>query len=1716
MLILANGSADNTTVNSYGVMYISSGGTANNTTVNSYGYMRISSGGVANSTTVNSMGSMFISSGGVANSTTVNSSGVMYISGGVANSTTVNSRGSMYIYSGGTATNIVAESGAKLTITVASNTYIQGTYAGSAFEMKNAFISGYTVNSSRWMYISSGGVANSATVNYDGYMFISSGGTANSTTVNSVGLMYIYSGGTANNTTVNKWGNMNISSGGTAISTTVNCNGRMFIYSGGVHRGSLQIESGAVVSASRCKIDFTVSGRSVEDNYLINDLSLINGTPTYTVTVSAEQEFGTYKLAQGAGNLTGTLSIGDGTVDYGSITVNGNALEYNQIQYTLTQTDGNLLLDVQAAIVPAVFIYSSGTLTSSGAEITGATISGGNNSMYISNGGVANSTTLLNKGTMIISSGGTANSTTIYSNCTMTVSNGGIANQTTVNSLGAMHISSGGIANYTTITGDLYWGLGSMTVSRGGVANNTTVKGFMFISSGGVADSTTVHYLGDMYISSGGVANNTTVNSDGKIDIRSGGTATNIVASNGARLSIDVASNTHIQGTYNGSAFEMKDAHISGYTVNSWGNIFISRGGTADNTIVNSGGYVIIYSGGTASNTTVNYSGCMSISGGTHRGTLQIESGATVKVSAYTGGVIDFTVSERTTADGYLINDLSLISGTPTYTITVSTDQAFGTYKLAQGASSFTGSIYIVNDRGTFGSITVNGGAFIYYGIGYLLTQENGNLELTIGDFTPPKIPTATANITALTNQDVVVTVLYSEDSFVKQYRIGETGEWQNYSEAFTVTDNTTIYFRAEDAAGNERTSQFVIDYIDKVAPTLEISGNATIWTNQDVVLTAAVSDGVVEYFDGANWGAGNTITATENGTYTFRVTDLAGNVTEKSVTVDKIDKVAPTLEISGNATEPTNKDVILTAIASDGTIEYRNGAEWIEGNKLTVSENGTYQFRVTDAAGNVTEKSVVVDMIDKVAPTLEISGNVTEPTNKDVVLTATVSDGTIEYYDGKSWVEGDKLTVSDNGTYKFRVTDAAGNVTEKSVTVDMIDKVAPTLEISGNATAPTNQDVVLTATASDGTIEYFANGIWNIGNSITVTENGTYQFRVTDAAGNITEKSVTVDMIDKVAPILEISGNATAPTNKDVVLTATASDGTVEYFANGKWNKGNTITASENGTFNFRVTDAAGNVAEKSVVVNMIDKVAPTLEINGNIDTPTNKDVVLTATVSDGTVEYFNGKDWVEGNSITATENGTYQFRVTDAAGNVTEKSVTVDMIDKVAPILEISGNATAPTNQEVVLTATASDGTVEYFANGKWNIGSSLTATDNGTYQFRVTDAAGNVTEKSVIVDMIDKVAPSKPVASADVTSETKDPVTVSAAFSNDSAVKQYSLDNKTWYNYTSGVVMESNGTVYFRGIDAAGNVSQVAVYEVNNIIAAPDVIDGDLDGNGLADVILRHTKQGYSGAWLTTGDKKIIKWGSLSDIKSGTEILGTGKLVGSADDGQDIFFADSKTVGAWNVVDGKVTGYKSIMSVNATTNVIGLGDFNGDGATDLLLRSTSGDLGFYGTDGTGWEYLIGLGKEWSVAAIGDLNGDGLADTIVRHDAGFAGTFLTQTDGTVKWANLDTLKSDMTIVGTGDFNGDGVDDVLLQKDDGWVGAWLVEDGRVDSFIGLCTNKNTIEQIADFNGDGIDDLRVRDGNAIGVLYVNGEDNTTWQYFQSVGTEWDTSFSALA
>ena len=179
MYVSSGGTATDTTVNEWGELYVSSGGTATNTTVNEGGYLYVENSGTATNTTVDEWGNIYVSSGGTATDTTVNEEGALYVSsGGTATDTTVNEGGTLCVESGGTATAITANAGARLFFTVAPDTCIQGTSAGSSVEITNGYVSGYTVNEGGFLFVSSGGTATDTTVDEGGELYVDSGGTA--------------------------------------------------------------------------------------------------------------------------------------------------------------------------------------------------------------------------------------------------------------------------------------------------------------------------------------------------------------------------------------------------------------------------------------------------------------------------------------------------------------------------------------------------------------------------------------------------------------------------------------------------------------------------------------------------------------------------------------------------------------------------------------------------------------------------------------------------------------------------------------------------------------------------------------------------------------------------------------------------------------------------------------------------------------------------------------------------------------------------------------------------------------------------------------------------------------------------------------------------------------------------------------------------------------------------------------------------------------------------------------------------------------------------------------------------------------------------------------------------------------------------------------------------------------------------------------------------
>lgn len=305
-------------------------------------------------------------------------------------------------------------------------------------------------------------------------------------------------------------------------------------------------------------------------------------------------------------------------------------------------------------------------------------------------------------------------------------------------------------------------------------------------------------------------------------------------------------------------------------------------------------------------------------------------------------------------------------------------------------------------------------------------------------------------------------------------------------------------------------------------------------------------------------------------------------------------------------------------------------------------------------------------DLTKNPHPTAGISFSTTNPTNKEVVATLTnLSSPTIEI----TSEGGNTHTFTENGTFEFTFRDTVTNIEGNAIAnVTWIDKTAPTASIRYSTTKETTGPVIVSLVDSSENIEVI-NRVQEQNDTSEKDENfdpftyvflknGEFTFKFKDRAGNIGSVKATVDWIreNKEKPVPIITYSKTDPTNEDVTATITFKGNAV--IAN---NKGlNTYTFEENGEFTFRYQDNSGNISEVKAEVNNIDKIPPTATLMYDITEPTKEKVTARIlSVSEKIVP-------LTGYEHTFTENGTYEFKFKDLAGNEGTAVATVNWIEK------------------------------------------------------------------------------------------------------------------------------------------------------------------------------------------------------------------------------------------------------------------------------------------------------------------------------------------------------------------------------------------------------------------------------------------------------------------
>jgi len=215
-------------------------------------------------------------------------------------------------------------------------------------------------------------------------------------------------------------------------------------------------------------------------------------------------------------------------------------------------------------------------------------------------------------------------------------------------------------------------------------------------------------------------------------------------------------------------------------------------------------------------------------------------------------------------------------------------------------------------------------------------------------------------------------------------------------------------------------------------------------------------------------------------------------------------------------------------------------------------------------------------------------------------------------------------------------------------------------------------------------------------------------------------------------------------------------------------------------------------------------------------------------------------------------------------------------------------------------------------------------------------------------------------------------------------------------------------------------------------------------DFNGDGATDMLWRH-----ASGMFTIWNAANAGFEMNSYVNAGVGADWT--LVGDGD-----FDGDGKSDLLWRHSSGMVTEWRStgtgfepnvvVYSYLPASSTLTILDLDGDGADDVLARWTDGEIeAFHGAD---FVYMSSIApavdRDWSLVGHGDFNGDGNTDLIWRHTSGVFTEWASTGSGFIRNVVVDaTINPDWSLATVADYNGDGMDDLVWRHVGGMFTVW-------------------------------------------------------------------------
>jgi ELWxxDGT repeat protein/VCBS repeat-containing protein len=612
---------------------------------------------------------------------------------------------------------------------------------------------------------------------------------------------------------------------------------------------------------------------------------------------------------------------------------------------------------------------------------------------------------------------------------------------------------------------------------------------------------------------------------------------------------------------------------------------------------------------------------------------------------------------------------------------------------------------------------------------------------------------------------------------------------------------------------------------------------NASSTSTMQFVVSGVSSGAEVRLFSdgvliGTATATGTSVTITTNGTVSLA--DGVRNITARQATGGGESSASPALAITIDAAPPAAIVAAFPATTPFGQAFSYNADSPSEGQtgivySLANSPTGmtidpatgvvswtptlaqaiphTFAIRVTDAAGNVTNKDVTITVLGEIpafpdAYTTNEDAPLTVNTANGVLanddddggpLTAAVVDqpdhGTLTLNaDGSfTYTPAANFFVTDTFTYRATSGDDESNVSIVTITVnevdDPVDTTPDTYTVNEDGTLTVNDangvlandedpdsdtlTVSLGTSTTNGTLALNANGSFVYTPNANFSGTDTFTYRVND--GTTTSDPVTVTITVNAVNDVPVGVADAYTVNEDTTLTVNVGNG---VLANDTDAENNTLTASvvsnptngtltlnSNGsfsyvpnanfsgtdTFTYRANDGTGQSAVTTVTITVTPQPdAPvanddtasvandgsTHQINVLTNDTSNPDPSQTLTItaitqgSNGGTVTFTGTtlSYKPAATFVGTETFTYTIRDTDGLTDVATVTVTVTeaagnsifgfvYIDANGNGVRDSGEPGLP-GALITLTGTQS--------NGGASVTRTALSTDNGSYRF------------------------------------------------------------------------------------------------------------------------------------------------------------------------------------------------------------------------------------------------------------------------------------------------------------------------------------------------------------------------------------------------------------